>query len=94
MTQLTIDAALDSLVMNNQPWLQTMRDVARLICRDHGAVSTDDLRVWADETGIQPDSDHAWGCIWKEKGWRFVEWTQSTYCSNHNRRIAVWRWEA
>lgn len=93
MQQLELDAAFASIEMWNGDWLAWARSYAQSYASLHGSVSSDDVRVACDQIGYQPDSPHAWGALFKAKGWVFLARTRSVYGSNNGRYIGVWRWE-
>lgn len=83
-------ALLDS---NHTEWLAHMRDIARQIAERHGEVSTDDLRRYADETDMHPDSPNAWGNVLRGRGWIPIGRQTSKVASNHARKIISYRYE-
>jgi hypothetical protein len=92
-SQLTLDATLSRVTLDNAKWLDWARAEARLICFDMGFVTTDDIRCLADRMGFQPDSPHAFGAIFKSKGWKAIGRQASTYKSNNSRWICQWKWQ-
>ena len=92
MTQLTLDAALDRVEANNLTWIEWARGHAQTISLTHGSVTSDDIREACDRYGLQPDSPHAYGAIFKCAGWCVVGREPSRYKSNNARWICRWRW--
>lgn len=90
--QTTLDEAMASVEGNNFDWLVWARGAALAISLTAGSVTTDDIHDKADAQGLQPDSPHAWGAIFKCKGWTWVGRERSRYASNHGRHISRWRW--
>ena len=74
-------------------FLAVMRGLAQRISLERGRVSADDLRPLADSLGLIPHHPNVWGCVFREPGWRCVDYTLSTYPSNRERLIRVWRHE-
>ena len=93
MTQTTLDMALERVGQNNEPWLAWARSQAQTISTLRGSVTSDDVRREADRMGLQPDSPHAWGALFKAKGWRWVGREPSMIASNNGRFVSRWRWE-
>lgn len=93
MGRLLKERGLDAVEANSDKWVERMRFHARNICKARGQVTCDDLRRQADITKDQPHSPHAWGSIFRGKGWVCTGRTQSNYGSNHAREIRTWRWE-
>lgn len=81
---------LDLVTDHNQDFVAILRAYAEAFCLNHGTVTTDDLRDYADEHGLQPNHPNAWGAIFRGK--RFVEAgrVKSRRTSNHAREIRRW----
>jgi hypothetical protein len=97
MTQLGLleglrrrDSGLDAAEHNNRAWVDQIRDLARLIARSNGSVSTDDLRPIADRKGLAPSSPNAWGSVFRGGEWKCIGRRKSTYRTNNAREIRVW----
>lgn len=71
-------------------WICEIRQVAREHARRHGQVTSDDLRIWADEYHLHPNHPNSWGAVFKGSEWVAVGYRKSRYVSNHARRITVW----
>lgn len=98
MTQLDLlqgellrDEGIDKVSDNNQVFIETMRGYARMIIRNSGSVTTDSLRVIADQIGLEPNSHQAWGAIFRSKEFEACGYTHSRVPSNHGRLIRRWR---
>ena len=87
------ERGIDAVEANSDGWVQRARRNAVFIAEREGRVTTDNLRRWADLVKDQPHSPHAWGAIFRGKGWVGVGYVKSTYGSNHGRRIVVWEWQ-
>ena len=83
----------DMTAWSNLQFVETMRESARLICKSHGSVTIDDLRMKAEKYNVYPLSPNAWGAIFHEKGWRLIDHVQSQVKTNRARWIGRWRWE-
>jgi len=77
----------------NLLFVETMREEAKRICERVGHVSIDDLRMRAQQLGMEPNSKNAWGSIFHEKGWRIVKYARSGVVTNRARVIGVWKYE-
>jgi len=76
--------------MHNAPWLEVIRAIAIDLYEKNGAISIDDLRHWCDDNKRQPDSEKAWGAIFRGLEWTPIGQKKSRYTSNHCRRIYTW----
>ena len=82
-----------ALEMGNGEWLAWARSFAKSYATLHGSVSSDDVRREADRVGLQPDSPHSFGAVFKEKGWRVIAREPSRIPSNNKRWINRFTWE-
>ena len=71
-------------------FIDLMRKIALRLCQEHGKVSTDDLRPYAERMGLTPSHPNSWGCLFKGKHWRAIGRQRSTITSNHGRYITIW----
>lgn len=88
--------AMDLMETNNDSFIESMRSVARMMCRARGAISTDDLRIWFDMNqaakGIpSPTSNKVWGTIFKSKDFVQHGFTRSRIPHCHGRMIMTWK---
>lgn len=83
---------LESVSRNNDWFLEMMRAEARRLSKTKGRVSSDDLRAYAANEGIEPAHSNAWGAIFAESGWIVIGHVRSRLVSNHGREIKVWKW--
>lgn len=81
---------LDLVEINAQTFCETMRSVARGICREQGTVTSDDLRLYARENGIEPHHPNAWGAIFRT-GFERVGYENAKTPSAHSRMISRWK---
>ena len=93
MSQLSLLGPLANLEAAEAGFLVWARGYARTVALTTGSVSSDDIRQECDRVGLQPNSPHAFGAIFKEQGWRVVSREPSRYASNNQRWICRWRWE-
>lgn len=84
------DAGIAKVASKNGTFLETMRGVARIICRQKGKVTADDLRDWAECNGVQPTHFNAWGAVFN-KEFMPGEYVQSRQVQGRGNRIRVWR---
>lgn len=59
----------------------------------HGCVDSDEVRLYAQTRGWYPKHRNFWGCIFRDKHWKLLEYRPSRIVTNHSRMIRVWRWE-
>lgn len=99
MTQLTFDlaASIDAKVAgmsiaesNRATLLVTARSAARLIARQKGVVTIDDVVEAMQERGYAM-MGNASGSVFKGSEWLFVNFTPSRRVSNHGRMVRTWR---
>lgn len=84
---------IERVSRHNQPFLVTIRNIARHFAEVQGQVTIDELRRWAAREGLSPDHPNAWGAVFSEPGWACVGYKQSTVPTNHARLIRIWAWE-
>lgn len=85
------DRGIEQVALNNESFVATMRGVARMICREKGEVTADDLREWADKNNVHPTHVNAFGAIFRSKEFEFVRFTRSKLPQGHGNRQIVWR---
>ena len=81
------------LEMNQADWIVWARTAAMSISLVRGSVTSDDIREKCDKYGLQPDSVHSYGAIFRCHGWRVIGREPSRYKSNNARWICRWRYE-
>lgn len=81
---------LNLVEVNNENFVQSMRQVARGMIKEYGYITTDDLRKFADKHNIIPNSSNAWGAILKGKEFVACGYEKSKLVSNHARKITKW----
>ncbi len=100
--QLTLDSAEGQQLKtdgqaiveeHNSLFVDAMRTEAKRISAERGFVSSDDLRLIAQQWGIEPKHQNAWGAIFRGKGWKIVGRRRSTVPGNHAREIKIWQYE-
>jgi hypothetical protein len=85
------DKGVRRVASKNGTFLETMRGVARLICRQKGSVTADDLREWADKHGIKPTHYNAWGAIFHKSEFTCVGRVTSKQVQGHGNEIKLWK---
>lgn len=85
------DRGIEQVSLNNASFLETMRGVARMICREKGEVTADDLREWADANHVEPSHPNCWGAVFHKSQFEFVRFTRSRLPQGHGNRQIVWR---
>lgn len=93
-----LDRGIDQVSVRGEDFLARMRRVAAFVAYTRGFVTSDDLRAYADQHGIEPHHPNCWGAVFRatpKKGWKWVEdgWTTSRLVSNHARKIRIWKIE-
>lgn len=84
------DNGMKQVAGHNETFLETMRDVARSICRTQGWVSADHLRAWAEVNGIKPNHHNAWGTVLTTMEFVPGEYITSEQPQGHANRIRRW----
>ena len=69
-----------------------VRDHAIAISKRHGAVSSDDLRLFAHAERIEPQHPNAWDAVFQGKRWECIGIKRSAVITNPGRAIRLWRW--
>lgn len=85
------DAGIETVREHNSDFIAMMQATARNISQAVGSVTSDDLRRAAQNYGIEPRHQNAWGAIFRGKEWMAIGYTKSTLVSNHARTIRVWK---
>lgn len=100
MTQITLnleqgrylrDRGIELASMRNQTFLETVRSAARMICREKGTVTCDDVRKWASDNNIEPTTPNGWGALFKSPEFVSVGYTQSAQVQRHGGILRVWK---
>ncbi len=81
---------LDLVSSHNPAWLGRMRTHARHCARTYGAVSADDIRVFAEQTNDHPAHGNCYGAVFRGREWRCIGRKRSAIASNHAREIRIW----
>lgn len=85
---------IEQVSRNNTAFLTATRGYARRYCKRKGEVTVDNIRAWAMQKGIWPNSSHAWGAIFSGNNWKLIDRRPSVIPSNRGREIKVWKWAA
>ena len=86
------DRGIELVEQNNLEFVNNMRNQAMRISRRFGQVTVDMLRIYAENSGIQPEHPNAWGAVFRCKGWKRVGYKPSKTISAHGRVIGIWKW--
>ena len=81
---------LQQVELNNQEFVSTMRGVARMLCRQKGRITADDLREWAKANGVIAPSKYAWGAIFHSKDFVSLGFIRSRQVSGHGNILREW----
>lgn len=87
-------AGMDAIETASMDFVRAMRETAILISQQAGMVSSDELRVAADDMGLQPHHQNVWGVVFRGPHWVPVGRKRSAIPGNHHREIRVWRYQA
>ena len=102
MAQLSLDTAQGEIlkkqgqaavIAGSLSFVQFMQAQAVEISDKCGFVSSDNLRVSAEELGLVPHHPNVWGGIFRGPHWKQVGRKKSAIVGNHAREIRLWRWE-
>lgn len=77
---------------NGKLWLEAMRAEAKRLCALSGCVTTDELRLYAEERRLYPHHDNCWGAVFNGKSWAPIGHRKSRWPSCHAREIRIWRY--
>ncbi len=81
----------------NATFINTMRGVARLLCRQKGTITADNLREWmAQHPEVGPPTHYnAWGALFGSAEWKrefeFVGFVKSRQAQGNGNIIREWR---
>ncbi len=87
------DAGIARVSNKNATFLETLRSVARMICRQKGYVTSDDLREWVSqhpEIG-EPSHYNVYGAVFHRSEFEPGEFVVSKQVQGHSNRIRLWR---
>lgn len=80
---------MDLVQDHNPDFVSLCKNYAHYYAGKHGAVSADEVRVWADNNDITPRHPNAWGVVFRS-GFTKVGYRPSTNPASHGRIIAIW----
>ena len=80
---------LDLVEKHNPDFVALVRGYAQQHAIEHGQVTSDDCRLWANLNDIYPLHPNAWGAVFRI-GFKRVGFTKSQVPSNHSRIISIW----
>ena len=87
------DRGIARVSAKNATFLEALRSVARMICRQKGSVTSDDLREWVSrhpEVG-EPSHFNVYGAIFHRSEFEPGEFVVSKQVRGHGNRIRVHR---
>ena len=87
-------AGQDSIESHNRHFIETMRECAKTISRKCGQVTSDNLRVIAENIGLTPTHPNVWGSVFRGKRWKVIGRQKTALPAGHDREIRIWRWVA
>lgn len=73
-------------------WITAMRVEAMRINLLEGSVTTDELRLYAEQNRLLPHHDNCWGAIFRGPRWQVIGRRPSRWASCHAREIKIWRY--
>ncbi len=84
------ERVMDQVEGNAAGFVALMRRQARQIAARYGKVTSDDLREFAFQEGIEPHHQNAWGAIFRAPEWRCVGHVRSRIKTNNGRQVRIW----
>jgi len=81
---------MDQVTEHNPDFVAIVKHYAMEYAAEHGSVSADEVRAWADKAGITPKHPNAWGVVFRT-GFEKIGYRPSTHPSSHGRIIAIWK---
>ena len=86
-------AGMDRVAANNRDFLDLAREAARMVCRQKGSCTADDLReLWLNPELPQPTHYNAWGCVFRHPDFRWTgAYRTSALISGRGNQQRVWR---
>lgn len=89
------DKGIARVASKNVIFISTMCGIARLLCRQKGQITADDLREEAERRGIAPSHFNCWGALCVSPEWKsdfeFVCYTHSRRVQGHGNLIRTWK---
>jgi hypothetical protein len=89
------DAGIKKVTSRNSVFITTTCGIARLLCRQKGSITADDIREEAAKRGMEPTHYNCWGALFRSPEWQrdfeFVGYTKSRQVRGHGNRICVYR---
>ena len=89
------DKGVRRVSSKNTVFISTACGIARLLCRQKGQITADDLREEAAKRGVTPTHFNCWGALCRSPEWlrdfEFVGFTKSTQKQGHGNRICIYR---
>jgi hypothetical protein len=85
------DHGITKVASHNQTFLETARGIARMLCRQKGRITADDVREECAKRGIAPDHYNGWGGVFHKSEFECVGFTRSRQVQGHGNMIRVWR---
>lgn len=83
---------LNNLEANNLEFLDKVRRYAIRFAKQHGSVTADDVRIWADKHEIYPSHRNVWGAVFKGDQWMRIGFTKSVRPKSHATIISEWEY--
>lgn len=78
--------------IGNEAFIAKMRAYAVNYSNTFGKVTADDVRCYAAAERVAPSTPHAWGAIFRAKGFVSIGWHQSRHARNNGHAYRVWKW--
>ena len=98
MTTLDLSAALKArnegialALSHDQVFTATARGLARMLCREKGEITMDDVREACAKMGLVPHHKNCWGTVFHRSEFEPVGLTRSKQVQGHGNLIRVWK---
>lgn len=92
--QLALKARNDGIArvgVRNQEFIESARSVARMLCRQNGNTSMDQVREECERRGIVPDHFNAWGTVFHKSEFEPCGFIRSKQVQGHGNILRIWR---
>ena len=86
------DEGKKKVAAKNVAFLTMARQFAKRYSIEHGSVTIDHVRKWAEESGIEPTHHNALGSVFRCNDWVAISVVQSSQVQRHAGLVRLWRY--
>lgn len=83
---------IDRAERKSVDWVRAMRNVAKIVARQQGEVSSADIREICEQSDYWPHSPAAWGALFRGGEFEHTgRYEKARHKDGHARRVGIWR---